>query len=85
MSTGRNDDYPEAAVLECTVCKTAYVLRYCIVLGGASGTRECYAFFPDCRSKRACEREAKRRGIERKTPRTDGGGDPLRIAVMSRR
>lgn len=73
---------PTAAVIECTVCSTPYVLRYCIVL--ATETRECYGFFPDCRSKRACEREAVRRGLERKQIRNGPDGEVLRIAVMSR-
>lgn len=73
---------PVAAMIECTVCHTHYVLRWCLVLRDG-GTHECYAFFPDCRAKRACEREAARRGIERKRVLTDNNGEPKRIPVAS--
>lgn len=44
-----------------------------------------YGFFPDCRSKSACAKEIKRRGLtERYEVVRDEGGEPLRIKVASR-
>lgn len=84
MSAETTEVFPVAAVLECPICGNAAVLRRCFVLRNG-GTEQMYGFYPDCRSKTACAKEIKRRGLtERYEVLRDDDGQPVRIKVASR-